>query len=214
VHVVVVDPDPRTVSAVQQALGTRWPSCEVLGVTPRARVAQMVTERPPAALLLELDLPGADGLALLCALRPLVAGPLLVLSARTDLPTKLAAFAAGADDYLPEPWGPAELAARLLALWRRTPPPSPEVSAAAELPAGSVRLRLSTREVWVEGQPLPLSPAEFRLLARLVQQADQPVTAAELRQAVWGSDVVPLGRLRGVVHRLRQKLARAGVDPY
>ena len=162
---------------------------------------QMALETPYDAIVLDLLLPGMDGLSLCRSLRS--AGrtrvPVLMLTAKDLLADKIEGFEAGADDYLVKPFSLAELDARLKALVRRaSPPETPRV-----LTVGDLRFDLNTLEAERAGMALKLNPTTRRILTVLMQNANRVVTRAELERELWG-DRAPEGDfLRAHMHALR-----------
>jgi DNA-binding response OmpR family regulator len=153
------------------------------------------------AIVLDLMLPGLDGLSLCRQLRQ--AGhtrvPVLMLTAKDLLADKIEGFEAGADDYLVKPFSLAELDARLKALVRRASvPETPRV-----LSVGDLRFDLDTLEAERSGERLKLNPTTRRLLIVLLQNSHRVVTRAELERELWG-DQPPQGDfLRAHMHALR-----------
>ena len=141
--------------------------------------------RRPDLVVLDLGLPDGDGVDLIRDLRGWSTLPVLVLSARSDEPDKIAALDAGADDYLVKPFGAGELTARVRAQLRRRA----REASGAEQPVvefGAVRIDLARRSVERDGAPLRLTPIEYRLLTHLIAQRDRVLTHRQLLQAVWG----------------------------
>ncbi len=141
------------------------------------------TRRPELAII-DLGLPDGDGVDLIRQLRAWSAVPVIVLSARSGEADKIGALDAGADDYLVKPFGAGELMARVRAQLRRqalgaTP-------GDAVLRFGPVAVDLSRRTVERHGEPLHLTPIEYRLLTTLAAQPDRVVTHQQLLKAVWG----------------------------
>jgi len=140
--------------------------------------------RRPELAIVDLGLPDGDGVDLIRDLRAWSTAPVIVLSARSGEADKVAALDAGADDYLVKPFGAAELLARVRAQLRRQ----------ALLPAGTdavlrfgrTAVDLARRVVERDGQPLHLTPIEYRLLTHLAAQPDRVVTHQQLLKAVWG----------------------------
>lgn len=162
---------------------------------------QMALETAYDAIVLDLLLPGMDGLSLCRSLRQ--AGrtrvPVLMLTAKDLLADKIEGFEAGADDYLVKPFSLAELDARLKALVRRaSPPETPRV-----LTVGDLRFDLNTLEAERAGVGIKLNPTTRRILTVLMQNANRVVTRAELERELWG-DRAPEGDfLRAHMHALR-----------
>lgn len=140
--------------------------------------------RQPDLVVLDLGLPDGDGIELIRDLRTWSEIPIIVLSARTAEADKVAALDAGADDYLTKPFGAAELLARVRANLRRSARAGTTGLAVFEF--GNVRVDLGKRIVEKDGQPIHLTPIEFRLLAYLIANPDSVLTHRQLLKAVWG----------------------------
>jgi len=161
--------------------------------------------RKPDLVILDLGLPDRDGTDLIRDLRTWTQVPILVLSARVDESDKIEALNAGADDYLTKPFGTGELLARVRAMLRRTALSPGRDSPVCEF--GSVRVDLVNHTVIRDGEPVHLTPVEFRLLAHLVAHPGRMITHRQLLREVWGpSHVEDSHYLRIYMGRLRQKL--------
>ena len=160
----------------------------------------------PDALVLDLMLPGLNGLEIVREVRaePLTHDlPVLVLTARSDEMDKLLGFEQGADDYLTKPFSPRELVARVKALLRRSRPTGP----GRALEAGPLRVDLEAHVATCAGVRLDLTPREFDLLAFLARHPGRALSREELLRKVWGYDYVGETRTVDVhVRRLRAKL--------
>ena len=170
-----------------------------------------ITTEPFDAVLLDLTLPGRDGLEILAAMRERgVKTPVLVLTARDTLEDRVIGLDAGADDYLIKPFAFAELLARIRALVRRG-----RVAESPRLAIGDLEMHLITREVTRSGRPVELTVREFELLAYLLRHQGQVVSREGLARDVWKETArsTPLDNVIDVhVARLRRKLdAGAGV---
>ena len=140
--------------------------------------------RRPELVVLDLGLPDGDGVDFIRDLRGWSAVPVIVLSARSSEADKIAALDAGADDYLVKPFGAGELLARVRAQLRRLARPA--VSGEAVAHFGEVRVDLARRSVERAGDPVHLTPIEYRLLTSLLAQPDRVLTHRPLLLAVWG----------------------------
>jgi two-component system, OmpR family, KDP operon response regulator KdpE len=168
--------------------------------------------RKPDLVIVDLGLPDTDGLDVIRELRGWTEVPVIVLSARTQEAEKVAALDAGADDYLTKPFGVSELMARIRAHLRRR-----NQAAASEAPVvgfGEVSVDLAMRRVTKNGEPVHLTPIEYRLLTTLVRHAGRVLTHRQLLLEVWGpSHVESPHYLRIYMAHLRQKLERDAAQP-
>jgi DNA-binding response OmpR family regulator len=162
-------------------------------------------------VLLDLGLPGLDGLVFLQRLRRelRVATPVLVLSARSDLSDKLAGFEHGADDYVTKPFALAEVEARVRALLQRARGDAfvDPVRRLGSLSFDSAELTAQVGDV-----PVRLTPKAAQLLELLLRRPGQLVRRQEIEQSLWGNDVPHPDALRSQVHALRKALGDAGFD--
>lgn len=140
--------------------------------------------RRPELAIVDLGLPDGDGASLIRDLRGWSSAPVIVLSARSGEADKVTALDAGADDYLVKPFGAAELLARVRAQLRRQA--LAPASVEAVLRFGRTVVDLARRVVERDGQPLHLTPIEYRLLTHLAAQPDRVITHQQLLKAVWG----------------------------
>lgn len=162
-----------------------------------------------ALVILDLGLPGMDGLSILKRWRQAgLETPVLVLTARGSWMERVDGFDAGADDYLPKPFRAEELLARLRALLRRAGPRVASVRA-----AGRFTLDEAGRRVTFDGQPLDLSPLEYRMLALFVERKGQVVTPLELASHVQGrDDDAAKNAVEAMIARLRKKTESGAIE--
>lgn len=162
----------------------------------------------PDVILLDLGLPDMDGVEVLKRLREWSSVPVLILSVRDQEAVKLAAFDAGADDYVTKPFSTAELIARLSAIQRRH-----GANDAANLQFGPLALDPVHHVAELDGQPLKLTPTEYALLAQLVRHAGKVVTLRQLLRAVWGPQAEAQSHyLRVYANHLRKKLEGSALE--
>ena len=168
--------------------------------------------RQPDLVVLDLGLPDGDGVSLIRDVRGWSAVPIIVLSARSDEADKIAALDAGADDYLTKPFGTGELLARVRAAQRRRHQAGG--APAAQVVFGNVAVDLHKRLVLRDGQPVRLTPTEYRLLAVLAANLGRVVTATQLLREVWGPAQRENGHyVRIYMGHLRQKLEHDPAQP-
>jgi DNA-binding response OmpR family regulator len=160
------------------------------------------------AVLLDVMMPGMDGLAVLRRLRD--AGhriPVLMLTARGDEADRVVGLELGADDYVAKPFSPRELLARIRAVLRRAQPDA----VAERLTASGITVDIGAREAWVDGRPVELTGLEIDLLTALIRRAGRVVPRAALLELAGRGDVAVGERAVDVhISRLRKKL---GDDP-
>ena len=170
---------------------------------------------PPDLVILDLTLPGMDGLEVCRRLRTASAVPILMLTARADDADKLSGFSLGADDYLTKPFNPRELVARVQAIMRRLEAMSvPAMVFDGNLVFGSLTIRPQIRQVESDGVPLDLTTKEFDLLQFLATHPKQVFTREQLLLHVWnydnyGDDSTVTVHMR----RLREKVERDPAKP-
>jgi two-component system KDP operon response regulator KdpE len=191
-------------------------SLSAAGLRPRAcctaRDARIeVGTRVPDLAIVDLGLPDEDGVDVIRGWRESHAMPILVLSARAQEPEKIAALDAGADDYLTKPFGVGELLARVRAMLRRAgTAPSPS----AVLRIGELAFDRESRTLARRGEPVHLTPIEYRLFERLARSAGKVLTHRQLLADVWGSEQVDqLHYLRIYMGHLRAKVEDDPAQP-
>jgi len=155
--------------------------------------------------ILDVMLPVFDGFTLLQQLRRRKDLPVIMLTARVQRQDRIMGLNAGADDYLPKPFDPDELLARIRAVLRRTD--TANWQAAATIAIGGIQVNPTTRETWVAGSPVELTPLEFDLLEMLMRSAGRVVSRDEITRALFERDATPYDRFLDVhVSHLRKKL--------
>ncbi|HEX8156022.1 MAG TPA: response regulator transcription factor [Solirubrobacteraceae bacterium] len=203
-RILVVEDDDGFAAALRDALAARGYRTSRAGSAAEALDA-VRGPQPPDLVLLDLGLPDGDGLQLCAGLRRLGSGPIIVVTARGDLPSRVQGLRGGADDYLVKPFAVAELLARIEAVMRRVP----AVRRAECVTAGDVAIDLAARTVMVGGAPVMLTVKEFDLLAALARALGQTIDRQRLLLEVWQSDYPALSRSLDVhMATLRAKLGR------
>jgi two-component system KDP operon response regulator KdpE len=200
-RVLVVDDEPQ----IRRALATnlRARGYEVDLAEDGGQALQMAADHRPDIVILDLGLPGIDGLDVIAGLRGWSQVPIVVLSVRDDESDKVAALDAGADDYVTKPFGMSELLARLRAAIRRVAPN--EESASVQTRHFTVDL--AAHRVIRGGEDVHLTPTEWGVVETLVRHPGRLVTQRQLLQAVWGPHYgTETGYLRVFLARIRQKL--------
>ncbi len=171
---------------------------------------ELVFSGSPELTVLDVMLPGANGFDVLRRIRGHSSVPVLMLTARGDDVDRIVGLEAGADDYLPKPFNPRELAARIRAILRRAGQPYGETAPAApRVAVGDVELDPGSRIVKRDGGRIDLTAVEFHLLEVLMRGAGSVVPRAQIAKLVFGRDPEPYDRSIDVhVSSLRKKLGR------
>ncbi len=180
--ILIVEDEPEIRRFVRMALESEAHEVHEAATLQRGLIE--AASRRPDLVVLDLGLPDGDGVDLIRDLRTWSAIPVIVLSARGGEDDKISALDAGADDYLVKPFGAGELLARVRAQLRRRTQAAP--SGDPVLRFGDVAVDLARRVVERCGEPLHLTPIEYRLLTHLAAQPDRVITHRQLLQAVWG----------------------------
>ncbi len=200
-RILIVEDEPALLRALRINLRAR--SYEVLTAAAGRQALAEAARHPPDAVILDLGLPDLDGVQVIRELRAWSQAPVIVLSGRTGSGDKISALDAGADDYVTKPFSMEELLARLRAALRRedTAPEGRQVI------IGSCAVDLAARTVTRDGQPVRLTPTEWRLLDILVHHPGQLVGGQRLLTEVWGPGYEQMGHyLRFHMAGLRRKL--------
>jgi DNA-binding response OmpR family regulator len=199
-RVLVVDDEESILDFVEMGLRYEGFEVELAHDGPSALAA--VASRRPDLVVLDLNLPGLDGLDVCRRLRQSSDVPILMLTARGEVDERVEGLEAGADDYLPKPFKFKELLARVRAVLRRRTTLAERV-----LRFGELGLNRDTREVFLDGRPIRLTPREFELLEVFMLHPRQVMTREVLLDRVWGTDYLGDGNLIEVhVSALREKL--------
>jgi two-component system response regulator MtrA len=199
-RVLVVDDD----TALAEMLGIvlRTEGFEPVFCADGAKALAAFRESKPDLVLLDLMLPGRDGIDVCRSIRAESGVPIVMLTAKTDTVDVVLGLESGADDYVVKPFKPKELVARVRTRLRRTDQPSPE-----SLTIGDLQIDVAGHSVKRDGEPISLTPLEFDLLAALARKPWQVFTREVLLQEVWGYRHAADTRLVNVhVQRLRSKI--------
>src|SRR6202034_395840 len=214
VRVLVVDDEPQIVRALRINLRAR--SYEVSTAATGVEALDVAAKHPPDLVVLDLGLPGLDGLDVIEGLRGWTTVPIIVLSGRADSTDKVEALDAGADDYITKPFGVEELLARMRAAARR-------VGVGEDLPRiklGDLTVDLAAKRVTSPGkdgapdEDIRLTPTEWHLLEVLLRNPGKLLSRNQLLTEVWGPGYADAtGNLRLYMAQLRRKLEPDSARP-
>jgi two-component system KDP operon response regulator KdpE len=203
VSAVLLVEDDRLLRRALRASFRNW-DFDVTEAETGEEALTLVSGAPPDLVVLDLTLPGIDGLETLRHLRTFSDVPVVVLSVRDSLRDKVAALESGADDYVLKPFEPEELLARSRAHLRRA---TPDRQRSAIVRNGELVVDLARRQVTWQDEPVHLTPTELRLLEVLLAHRGKLVTREQLLAEVWSSHTPSdRGRVRVFMVTLRRKL--------
>jgi DNA-binding response OmpR family regulator len=204
-EILIVEDDPTLRETLELTLVAHAYTARAMG--DASRLVEEVVQDPPDLIILDVMLPGLDGLSACRALRTAeIDVPVLMLSARSGDLDKIVGLESGADDYVTKPFSTGELLARIRALLRRVPKSRPTV-----LKSGDLELDLISRRAHRNSGELKLSHKEFELLAELMRNPQVVLSRDLLLEKIWGYDYVGDSRTVDVhIRWLREKIE---VDP-
>jgi len=213
-HVLVVDDEQNLVDLVRSYLEREGFTVGVATDGPSA--VEAVRREHPEVVVLDLMLPGFDGLEVCRRLRQFSDAYVLMLTARTEEIDRVVGLEVGADDYLGKPFSPRELVARVKAMLRR-PRGTTSVLTAPDLPParrfGDLAIDEARHEATLQGEPLSLTAREFALLSALVAQPGRVFTRSQLLEQVWGTEYYDEHVVDVHVANLRHKIEPAPAQP-
>jgi DNA-binding response OmpR family regulator len=200
--VLVVDDEPTIREVVVRYLERE--GYRTLEAADGDRARELVERHSPSLVVLDLMLPGMDGLALCRWIRARSSLPVIMLTARGDEADRIVGLELGADDYVTKPFSPRELAARVRTVLRRAGPEAPRN---ARISLGELEIDAATREVTKAGAPLRLTAKEFDLLLFLASHPRRVFSRDQLMSRVWGYEAAfDTGTVTVHIRRLREKI--------
>lgn len=208
-RICVVDDEPGVLRLLRVNLEGK--GYEVITAQNGQQALEAITTRPPDLMVVDLRMPGMDGLELTRQVRSRSPVPIIVLSGINDEQAKVEALEQGADDYVTKPFGVEELLARIRAGLRRA---AGAKSLEPVFKLGDLWINFDRREVRVNGRAVKLTPIEYDLLKYMVQNAGKPLTHRMMLTAVWGPGYEDrVQYLRVFVGQLRKKLEKEPARP-
>jgi DNA-binding response OmpR family regulator len=206
--ILLADQDTEVLEVTTYAL--RRYGFDVIAVRDGLQALRCWKETTPDLVLVEIDLPGLNGLEICREIRQQSATPVVILSARANDDDIVQGFHFGADDYVAKPINHRQLAMRIQAILNRTTGVHAGVLQGGELHAGKLRLDLESHEVTYGVKVIRLTPIEFRILYLLMMNVGRVVSTARLIEYAWSYEGGDAGTLKMHVSRIRQKLALYG----
>jgi DNA-binding response OmpR family regulator len=204
--ILVIDDDPQILDAVTIGLQLQWQDCTVLTATDGERGLDCFYQHDPDVVLLDVAMPRKNGFEVLQEIRRVSDVPVIMLTARGEETDQVRGLELGADDYVVKPFSHLALLARIKAVLRRAELPQP-VRAQPDFVAGDLAINFQDHRVTLRGQPVKLTPIEYKLLYHLVRNAGRLMPHQALLDRVWGSDYgATTDHLKVYISRLRAKL--------
>ena len=212
--ILIVDDEPTIVEVV--GLYLQREGFRVLTAGDGNAALQAVAQQRPDLVVLDLMLPGLNGLEVTKRLRADGPLPIIMLTARSEEADRVVGLELGADDYVTKPFSARELVARVKAVLRRASPQgaAAELAAPSALSIGGLRLDPAARSLTLDGQPINLTVREFELLQFLMRHPGQVFTREQLLDNVWGYTFASdMGTVTVHIRRLREKIERDPANP-
>jgi two-component system KDP operon response regulator KdpE len=213
--ILVVDDEPAQIRLIDQILTSN--GYEVTTAGSGQEAIRLVFEHKPHLVLMDVMMPGIDGIQTCSCIREISDVPVIMLTGqRTSEEDVVHGLEAGADEYLPKPVGNRELLARVRAALRRAEKPSyKQESKKVVFSNDYLTVDIAERKVIVKGQKLKLTPREFRLLALLVENAGRIMTHQQVLENVWGWEYIDdVDYVRIYISHLRQKIEPNPSEPH
>ncbi|MHB8920712.1 MAG: response regulator [Halothiobacillus sp.] len=213
-HILVVDDDPGIQTLLGRYLREQGFVVRVVG-SGAAMDAALSDDAAVDLLVLDIMLPGEDGLSIARRLNPKTRPPLIMLSARGEDIDRIVGLEVGADDYLPKPFNPRELVARIKAVLRRHSSSTPATESPPELPTiGDFCVNAQTHQAFLNGQPLDLTHGEWRLLQFFLDRPNRVINRDQIMDYLKGYERAAFDRSIDVrVTRLRRKIEANPTEP-
>lgn len=204
-RILIVDDEPQLIRVLRTGLQSR--GYEIRAAADGLAGFELFTDWHPDLVITDLAMPNVDGLEFCRQLRAISQVPIIVLSAKDEEKTKVAALDIGADDFVTKPFGIDELLARIRASLRRANAPPLNEATETALALGDFQVDLESREVKVRDRKIHLTPKEFDLLVYFIQHSGKVLTHRTLLSAIWGGNYVEQNEyLRVFVGNLRKKI--------
>ncbi len=212
ISILVVEDEPSVAEVV--SLYLRRAGYEVRVVNHGQAALRDIEQQPPTLIILDLMLPGLDGLAITRYVRERGDTPIIMLTARSQETDRIAGLEMGADDYVTKPFSPQELVSRVRAVLRRSKPAGAGEPIERALTFDDLSIDPQTRLVTIRGEEKTLTAKEFDLLWLLARHPRQVFSRDQLLERVWGmAEYIDPGTVTVHVRRLREKIERDPSNP-
>jgi DNA-binding response OmpR family regulator len=204
--ILIVDDDPQILDAVTIGFQLQWQDCQVVTATDGESGLQRFYEHDPDVVVLDVTMPGKNGFEVLQEIRRVSDVPVIMLTARGEEMEQVRGLELGADDYVVKPFSHMALLARVKAVLRRAELPPP-VRALPDFVAGDLAINFQNQQITLKGEPVKLTPVEYKLLYHLVRNAGRLMPHQALLDRVWGPEYgATPDYLKVFISRLRAKI--------
>ncbi len=208
--ILVVEDDQRVLRLEQLVL--EYHGYEVIAVGNAEEAVDMIAGISPSLVVLDIGLPGIDGITACRRIREFSTLPIIIVTANDSTEHKIKGLDSGADDYITKPFSPSELAARVGAALRRSTIGNEVVESPIQV--GELQIDFSGNRVMLSGQEVVLSDTEYRLICYLARNAGRIVTRDQILERIWGEEYFGANHLLDTtIGRLRQKLEDRPREP-
>ncbi len=205
--VLLIDESRDMANTISLTLRILWAEAIFLSTESGIKAVEMVETEMPDMVILDVDLPDADGFEVLKQIRLFSDVPIIILTTRDAEMDKVRSLEMGADDYITKPFSPLYLLARIKAALRHAGASYTDEQDVPPFAMGDIAINFNTREVLCQNRPVHLTPIEYKLLNVLVRNEGRVVTHESLRQKVWGySEYLDSSAVKKSVMQLRRKL--------
>jgi two-component system, OmpR family, KDP operon response regulator KdpE len=208
--ILVVDDDPHILEALTVGIQLQWQDSTVVGAADGEAGLEAFFEHEPDVVVLDVAMPRKNGFEVLREIRRVSDVPIIMLTARGEEIDQVRGLELGADDYVVKPFSHLALLARIKAVLRRAELPPP-ARALPDFTAGDLAVNFQTHAVTLGGEPVKLTPVEFKLLYHLVRNVGRLMPHQALLDRVWGNDYgATTDYLKVFISRLRAKIEPPG----
>ena len=204
--ILIIDDDAQLLDAVGVGFQLQWQDCTVISALDGEEGLRLFVEHDPDVVVLDVGLPIRNGFELLREIRKVSDVPVIMLTARDEEIDEVRGLELGADDYITKPFSYLALLARIKAALRRAELPPP-AEAVPDFVAGDLAISFQSHQVTLHGQPVQLTPVEYKVLYHLVRNAGRLMPHQALLYRVWGPEYgATANHLKVYISRLRSKL--------
>jgi two-component system KDP operon response regulator KdpE len=212
--ILIVDDDRHILEVLTIAFQLRWQEATVLTAPDGEAGLRAFYDHIPDVVVLDVAMPDRSGFDVLREIRRVSDVPIIMLTARGEELDQVRGLEQGADDYVVKPFSPLALLARIKAVLRRAELPPP-LQALPDVEVGDLAISFQNRQVTRRGEPVPLTPVEYKLLYHLVRNAGRVLPHDTLLDRVWGPEAdATTDHLKVMISRLRAKLEATGGPHY